>query len=88
MRLLSPNSLKATDRDPLVRTWQTMLPGYSAIHLLSAGGAEPRAFHIGVVQGIGEEHDAPGVAAVPEPVGVAQLVDRFLDRAFRPQPTL
>jgi flavodoxin/ferredoxin len=39
MRLLSPNSLKATDRDPLVRTWQTTLPGYSAVHLLSAGGA-------------------------------------------------
>jgi hypothetical protein len=40
---------------------------------------KPWAFHIGVVQGIGEEHDAPRVAAVPEPVGVAQLVDGFLD---------
>ena len=59
-----------------------MLPGYSAIHFLSTGSAETRAFHIGVVQGIGEEHDAPRVAAVPEPGGMAQLVDGFLDGPF------
>jgi hypothetical protein len=58
---------------------RTILPAYSAIHFLPAGGAETRAFRIGVVQGIGEEHDAPRVAAVPQPAGMAQLVDGFLD---------
>ena len=62
-----------------------MSPGCSAVQLVSAGGAETRAFHISVVQGIGEEHDAPGVAAVPEPAGVAQLVDGFLDGPLHPQ---
>jgi hypothetical protein len=52
MRLLSPNSLKVIDHALSCPAMETMLPGYSAIHFLSAGGAEPRAFGIGVVQGV------------------------------------
>jgi hypothetical protein len=66
-----------------VKHGPNLLPGYSTVHLHFAGGAETGAFHIGVVQGIGEEHDAPRVAAVPEPAGMAQLVDGFLGGPFQ-----
>ncbi len=52
------------------------------------GAQKPWAFQISVVQGIGEEHDAPGVAAVPEPAGVAQLVDGFLDSPLQKEGVL
>jgi len=61
---------------------------YFAVCLLSAGRAEPRVFQISVVQGIGEIDDAPWVAAVPELVGMAQLVDRFLDGPLQKEGVL
>jgi len=72
-------SVKVGFHDAVVSYGRPCYPCIPRFAFSRQDAQNPWVFQISVVQGIGEIDDAPWVTAVPEPVGMAQLVDRFLD---------